>query len=114
MEATLRPALRILMSGLQRCRLPTRPQQTGRQPSPTRPVPVLQGVPLLTFSMHDQASIDNVVGQAKVVIACTGPYAELGTPVVDACVRLGTHYVDLPGGWVGGGGDHGVLILSNI
>jgi len=41
--------------------------------------------------------VDAVVKQAKVVIACAGPYAQIGTPVVDACVRLGTHYVDITG-----------------
>lgn len=41
--------------------------------------------------------MDAVVKQAKVVIACAGPYAQIGTPVVDACVRLGTHYVDITG-----------------
>lgn len=41
------------------------------------------------------------VGQAKVVISTAGPYAELGTPVIDACVRLGTHYVELSGGLSG-------------
>ena len=45
----------------------------------------------------DQASIDSVVKQTKVVIACAGPYAKLGTPVVDACVRLGAHCVDITG-----------------
>jgi short subunit dehydrogenase-like uncharacterized protein len=57
----------------------------------------LQDVPLLYADSNDQASIDSVVSQTKVVIACNGPYAKLGTPVVDACVRLGTHYVDITG-----------------
>ncbi len=45
----------------------------------------------------DQAAIDRVVKQTKVVIACSGPYAKLGTPIVDACVRLGAHCVDITG-----------------
>lgn len=57
----------------------------------------VQNVPLLYADSNDQASVDSVVSQAKVVIACNGPYAQLGTPVVDACVRLGTHYVDITG-----------------
>ncbi len=57
----------------------------------------MQNIPLLIADTKDQASIDEVVKQAKVVIACAGPYAQLGTPVVDACVRLGTHYVDITG-----------------
>ena len=52
---------------------------------------------MLIADSSDQTSIDAVVKQAKVVIACAGPYAKLGTPVVDACVRLGAHYVDLTG-----------------
>jgi short subunit dehydrogenase-like uncharacterized protein len=61
-------------------------------------IPVwLQDVPMLVADASNQASIDEVVKQAKVVIACAGPYAKIGTPVVDACVRLGAHYVDLTG-----------------
>lgn len=52
---------------------------------------------MLLADAGDQASVDAVVKQAKVVIACAGPYAKIGTPVVDACVRLGAHYVDLTG-----------------
>ena len=51
----------------------------------------------MTADATDQASIDSVVKQTKVVIACAGPYAKLGTPVVDACVRLGAHCVDITG-----------------
>ena len=54
-------------------------------------------MPILVADATDQASIDSVVKQAKVVIACAGPYAKLGTPVVDACVRLGAHCVDITG-----------------
>ncbi len=57
----------------------------------------MQDIPLLIADTRDQAAVDNVVKQTKVVIACAGPYAQLGTPVVDACVRLGTHYVDITG-----------------
>ena len=57
----------------------------------------MQDVPILVADATDQASIDRVVKQTKVVIACSGPYAKLGTPVVDACVRLGAHCVDITG-----------------
>jgi len=45
----------------------------------------------------DQASVDEVVSQTRVVIACAGPFSQFGSPVVDACVRLGKHYVDITG-----------------
>lgn len=33
----------------------------------------------------------------RVVLNTAGPFALYGTPVVDACVRFGTHYVDITG-----------------
>jgi hypothetical protein len=60
------------------------------------PAPV-QDVPLIQADTHDQDAVDAAVKQAKVVIACAGPFAKLGTPVVDACVRHGSHYVDITG-----------------
>jgi len=58
--------------------------------------------PVLTGTSDDQASVDAVVGQCKVLLTTAGPYLTRGTPVVDACVRLGTHYVDITGetSWV--------------
>ena len=41
--------------------------------------------------------MDSLVRRAKVVIAVAGPFAAVGTPVVQACVRNGTHYVDITG-----------------
>ena len=41
--------------------------------------------------------MDEVVKRTKVIIALVGPYAALGTEVVQACVRNGTHYVDITG-----------------
>ena len=47
--------------------------------------------------MTDQASLDSMASQSKVVIATAGPYARYGTPVVDACVRSGADYCDITG-----------------
>lgn len=41
--------------------------------------------------------MDAVVKGSRVVLSTTGPYALMGTPVVDACVRMRTHYCDLTG-----------------
>ena len=57
--------------------------------------------PVLIASSTSQAQVDSVVSQARVLISTAGPFASYGTPVVDACVRLGTDYVDINGevGW---------------
>ena len=103
--AKINPAMKVIML-ISPSSLCTNPSWT---PScwPTQPLSqmdviwksslVLQDVPILVADATDQASIDSVVKQAKVVIACAGPYAKLGTPVVDACVRLGAHCVDITG-----------------
>ena len=45
----------------------------------------------------DAASIDAMVAQARVLLTTAGPFAKYGTPVVEACVRHKTHYVDITG-----------------
>jgi short subunit dehydrogenase-like uncharacterized protein len=59
---------------------------------------------LILADPSDQRSIDTMVGRSRVVLAAAGPFSECGSPVVDACVRLGTDYVDITGEtpWVRG------------
>jgi short subunit dehydrogenase-like uncharacterized protein len=52
---------------------------------------------ILVADSRDQATVDAVVSRTRVVLNTAGPFARYGTPVVDACVRFGTHYVDITG-----------------
>lgn len=54
-------------------------------------------VDVLIADIGDQASVDAVVSQTRVVVSTAGPFAKYGTPVVDACVRFRTHYADITG-----------------
>jgi short subunit dehydrogenase-like uncharacterized protein len=54
-------------------------------------------VELLIADSGDQAAVDAVVSRTRLVLNTAGPFALYGTPVVDACVRFGTHYVDITG-----------------
>ncbi len=56
-----------------------------------------QDVPILTGDTSDPASLDAITARTAVVIALAGPYAQVGTPIVEACIRNGAHYVDLTG-----------------
>lgn len=56
-----------------------------------------QDVPILLGDLEDPQSLRAAFSQAKVVISTAGPYLRLGTPVVDAAVHAGTHYVDITG-----------------
>ncbi len=52
---------------------------------------------ILVGDVSDQKSIDEMVSKTKVVISAAGPYAKVGSPIVDACARLGKGYVDITG-----------------
>jgi len=45
----------------------------------------------------DAAALDALASQAKVVLSTAGPFALYGSELVAACVRHGTHYVDITG-----------------
>ncbi len=54
-------------------------------------------VEMLTADTEDQASLDGLARQSGVICSTVGPYSRYGTPLVDACVRHGTDYLDLTG-----------------
>ncbi len=56
-----------------------------------------EAIPLIQADSRDEASLDNLTRQTRVVCSTVGPYAKYGTPVVAACVRNNTHYCDLAG-----------------
>ncbi|KAL4749641.1 hypothetical protein BDW72DRAFT_213976 [Aspergillus terricola var. indicus] len=41
-----------------------------------------------------KTSLESVTRKAKVVVNCVGPFHKLSTPMVEACARVGTHYLD--------------------
>jgi short subunit dehydrogenase-like uncharacterized protein len=45
----------------------------------------------------DAAALDALAAQARVVLSTAGPFARYGSELVAACVRHGTHYVDITG-----------------
>jgi short subunit dehydrogenase-like uncharacterized protein len=50
--------------------------------------------PLLVVDAQDPVEL---VDSARVVCTTVGPYARYGRPLVEACARTGTHYLDLTG-----------------
>lgn len=47
-------------------------------------------------------TLEETVGSTRVVISTVGPFTRYGTPLVEACVKHKTHYVDITGeyGWI--------------
>ncbi len=59
---------------------------------------------IVVAEAHDAAAMDALARDAKVVLSTAGPFALYGSELVAACVRHGTHYVDITGEtpWVKG------------
>lgn len=59
---------------------------------------------VLVAEAHNADAMDVLARSAKVVLSTAGPFALYGSTLVDACVRHGTHYVDITGEtpWVRG------------
>ena len=54
-------------------------------------------VSVVHADISSTVSLNRLCQRAGVIINATGPYYELGWPVVRACLRAGTHYVDICG-----------------
>ena len=61
------------------------------------PHPNGASVTSIAADSSDCAALEAMCRRARVVIACAGPFALMGMPLVEACVRCGTHYVDITG-----------------
>ena len=80
--------LRWAISGRSRDRLELARAEAG---------PGAANAEIVVADIKDQASVDTMVARTRVLLATAGPFALYGTPIVDACVRLGTHYADITG-----------------
>ncbi|KKK13506.1 hypothetical protein ARAM_003521 [Aspergillus rambellii] len=65
--------------------------QEAKQLNPDRTEPALLAVQLT------QAELNPLALRTKLIINCVGPYQLYSSPVVEACARNGTHYVDITG-----------------
>lgn len=59
--------------------------------------PACKELPILSASAEDPKSLDAMASATRVVLTTVGPYARYGEPLVEACVRAGTDYVDITG-----------------
>lgn len=48
-------------------------------------------------AVDDPAGLRELLGPARVVVACAGPFTLHGAPVIEAAARTGTHYLDTTG-----------------
>lgn len=49
------------------------------------------------FDLRDPSEIDKHLQAVRAVLNCAGPFAHTATPLVEACLRNGVHYLDITG-----------------
>jgi short subunit dehydrogenase-like uncharacterized protein len=52
---------------------------------------------IIIADARDQKAIDAMVARTRILLSTAGPFSLYGSGIVDACVRLKTHYVDITG-----------------
>lgn len=55
------------------------------------------GLPHRVFDLATPGDVDSGIGGARLVLHCAGPYSSTSKPMVDACLRVGAHYLDITG-----------------
>ncbi|WP_310278287.1 saccharopine dehydrogenase family protein [Haloactinomyces albus] len=74
-----------------------RPVLAGRDVRKVADVAVPLGLEYRTFDLHDPAAVDAALDGIDAVAHCAGPFSATSAPMVDGCLRSGTHYLDITG-----------------
>ena len=74
-----------------------RPILAGRDAEKLERLATELGVEYRVSGLDDPGTIDCALKDVTVVLHCAGPYLHTSKPMVDACLRTGTHYLDLAG-----------------
>jgi short subunit dehydrogenase-like uncharacterized protein len=83
-------ALRALEQGL-------RPILAGRNALRVTTQAEQLGLDHRIFELADRLSLDEALQEVDAVLHCAGPYASTWRPMAEACLRTGTHYLDITG-----------------
>lgn len=69
----------------------------GRDPVKIKAQAEKWNVEYRVFTLDDPVEMDRVLKEVTAVLHCAGPYLFTSKPMVEGCLRTGTHYLDLTG-----------------
>ncbi len=78
-------------------KLGVKPVIAGRNEAKIKPIAEQYGLDYKIFSLDDTATMDSVLQDFEMVLHCAGPYVFTTEPMVEACLRTKTHYLDISG-----------------
>ncbi len=74
-----------------------KPILAGRSEGPVRALAESLGLEHRTFGLDDPGALDRGLEGVEVVLHCAGPFSRTSRPMVEACLRTRTHYLDITG-----------------
>ncbi len=74
-----------------------RPVLAGRRREPLAEMAGKLGLEHRVCDLGDPGRLDAVLAGTGVVAHCAGPFSATSRPMVEACLRTGTHYLDITG-----------------
>src|ERR1051326_976746 len=73
------------------------PILAGRSEQAIRPLAEKLNYPFHIFDLSDSVALEDALRSVKVVVNAAGPFQFTAKPIIDACLRTGTHYLDING-----------------
>ncbi len=74
-----------------------RPILAGRNAARLQAQAATLDLPYRVLSLEDPRALDAALREVPLVLHCAGPYAVTARPMAAACLRTGTHYLDITG-----------------
>jgi short subunit dehydrogenase-like uncharacterized protein len=73
------------------------PVLAGRNEAKVKAVADPLGFQYRAFDLSERAKLDTALSEVDVVLHIAGPFSATSRPMADACLRTGTHYLDITG-----------------
>ncbi len=74
-----------------------KPVLAGRSRGQIKPLAEKLNLEWVCFDLNSPASIEAAITDLKVVLHCAGPFSATSAPMVAACLKTQTHYLDITG-----------------
>jgi short subunit dehydrogenase-like uncharacterized protein len=74
-----------------------KPVLAGRRAGPIEKLAAELGLLMRIFGLDDAPAAAAAIADMAVVANCAGPFAATSAPMIDACLRSRTHYLDITG-----------------
>src|SRR5437016_10971538 len=73
------------------------PILAGRREPAIRPLAEKLKCSYHIFELSDSVALEAALKKVKVIVNAAGPFQFTAKPIIDACLRTGTHYLDING-----------------